>query len=254
MSLFGKTIVVTRDASQAKPFLNLLKENQAGVFLFPTIKLTNADNPELIYKVTSRISEFEWIIFTSAIAIRFFMEHANTADLKDLKITCVGKKTAEELSKYNLSATLIPAIPTSVNLLIEMKTLDLKNKQILIPCSSLSNNDLKEGFENEGAIVEQVVVYKNEPFDNPDKIHLVEKIENKKIDCITFFSPSAVNSFTKIIDDDILTLIKDQNIPIAVIGPTTEKAVINSGLNPTIKPVESDNQSMVEALINFLIS
>jgi len=251
MSLSGKTIVVTRDASQAKPFVKLLKEQNAVVFLFPTIKLTDADNIEVIQKVANRISDFDWIIFTSGIAIRFFMKYTNSADLTNLKIACVGKKTAAELSTHNLTADLIPSKFTSENLLHEMKELDLKNKKIFIPCSSLSNNDLKTGLENEGAIVEQVVVYKNKPFENPDKIKLQKKIENNEIDCITFFSPSAVNSFIQILGQKTVEKIGNQKIPIAVIGSTTNKSVINHGLNPNIKPVESDNQSMVEVLNEY---
>jgi uroporphyrinogen-III synthase len=251
MSLSGKTIVVTRDASQAKPFVNLLKEKNADVLLFPTIKLTDTDDSEVIQKVATRISDFDWIVFTSAIAIRFFMKYVNGDDLKNLKIACVGKKTAAELSIHNLTADLIPSKFTLENLLHEMKKLDLKDKKICIPCSSLSNNDLKAGFENGGAIVEQIVVYKNEPFIDQDKTELIEKIVNKKIDCITFFSPSAVYSFILLTGTKYLEMIRKQNILFAVIGSTTEKAVINCDFLPIIKPVESDNQSMVEALTNY---
>ena len=73
MSLSGKTIVVTRDANQAKLFVDLLEKQNADVYLFPTIKLTDADNTEIIKDIAARINEFDWIIFTSAIAIRFFI-------------------------------------------------------------------------------------------------------------------------------------------------------------------------------------
>ena len=179
------------------------------------------------------------------------MKFINNDDLKSLKIACVGKKTAAELSIHNLTADFVPSKFTSKNLLNKMKQSDFKAKKIFIPCSSLSNNFLKTGFENEGAIVEQVVVYKNEPFENPDKLNLNKKIENNKIDCITFFSPSAVNSFFKIMGQKTLEKIRDQILPIAVIGSTTESAVINHEINVIIKPVESDNQNMVEALIKY---
>jgi len=251
MSLAGKTIVVTRDVSQAKPFVSLLEKQGALVILFPTIKLEDSENTELIRDSVKNISKYHWIIFTSAIAIRFYMKHIDSNKLEKLKIACVGNKTAEELSLYNLNADLIPKIFTSENLLKEMKNLDLKDKKVFIPCSSLSNDFLKNGLEKEGAIVEQVVVYKNEPYDNPDKLELQNLIANNKIDCLTFFSPSAVNSFVQIVDDEYIDWIKKQNVPIAVIGSTTEKAVINLRLNPTIKPVESDNGTMVEALVKY---
>jgi uroporphyrinogen-III synthase len=251
MSLSGKTIVITRDANHAQSFANILKAHQVNIILFPTIKISNPGDTTLIKKVVRNISNFHWIIFTSAFAIRFFMKHINSIELKRVKIACVGNKTAKELSIYNLTASLIPREYTSKNLLTEMKRLDLKNNQILIPCSNLSGSDLKIGLENVGAKVKQIIVYNNEPFINPNKIDLQKQIENNLVDCLTFFSPSAVNSFIKIMDKEIVALIKQLNLPIAVIGSTTEVAVLEQRLKPTIKPIKSDNQGMVEALSKF---
>ena len=108
MSLIGKTIVVTRDASQAKPFVKLLNDEQANVFLFPTIQLTDPDNIQNIRNTAKNVSSYDWIIFTSAIAVRFFLKYFNPTNLKNVKIACVGKKTDEELNLYNLKAELIP--------------------------------------------------------------------------------------------------------------------------------------------------
>jgi len=251
MSLSGKIIVVTRDASQAKPFVNLLNENQAKVFLFPTIQLKDPDDIQSIQNTANNIYNYDWIIFTSAIAVRFFLKYTN---LKNVKIACVGKKTDEELDQYNLKADLIPKEFTSKKLLSEMQKLNLKNKQILIPCSSLSNDDLKNGFEKQGAIVNKLIVYVNSIFENPNKENLKEKIEKKLIDCITFFSPSAVNSFVQLIGKESVKKIRLQNIPIAVIGSTTEFAVKEHQLNPTIKPSISDNEHMVDALMDYFKS
>ena len=55
MSLKGKTIVVTRDASQAKPFVKLLNEKQANVFLFPTIQLTDPDEIQIIQSTAEKV-------------------------------------------------------------------------------------------------------------------------------------------------------------------------------------------------------
>ena len=96
MSLIGKTIVVTRDASQARPFVKLLKEKQADVFLFSTIQLTNPDNVKSIRDTANKVSTYDWLIFTSAIAVRFFLKYVNLENLKDINIACVGKKTDEE--------------------------------------------------------------------------------------------------------------------------------------------------------------
>ncbi len=250
MSLSGKSIVVTRDATQAKPFVNLLEKNHADVFLFPTIKLTDPDNTESIKKVVSYISDFHWIIFTSAIAVRFFMKHVTSADLTNTKCACVGNKTAEELKNYDLPASLIPKKNTSRDLLAEMTKIEIKNNHILIPCSNLSSDDLKSGLEKAGAFVEKISIYKNIPLDNPTKKDLQNKIENKMIDCLTFFSPSAINSFVQLMGQKTIEKINNQKIPIAVIGSTTETALIDHELIPAIKPDKSDNESMVNVLVD----
>ena len=251
MSLKGKTIVVTRDARQAKSFVNLLNEKKANVFLFPTIQLSDPSNIQIIQDTANTVSNYNWIIFTSAIAVRYFLKYTNPKDFKNVKIACVGKKTDAELNQYNLKADLIPKEFTSNRLLSDMQNIDLKNKKILIPCSSLSNDDLNNGFKKQGAIVNKLVVYVNSVFENPDKAKLKAKIEKKLIDCITFFSPSAVNSFVQLIGNESLEQVRLQNIPIAVIGSTTEITMKDYQLIPAIKPIISDNEHMVLALIEY---
>ena len=251
MSINGKRIVVTRDATQAKPFVNLLYEKNANVFLFPTIKLTDPDDIQSIQNEAHKVFNYDWIIFTSAIAVRFFLKYIKLHNLENVKIACVGTKTDAELKQYNLKADLIPEEFTSKKLLSEMQNLELKNKQILIPCSSLSNDYLKNGFEKQGAIVKKLVIYRNSQFENPDKEKLKEQIKKKQIDCITFFSPSAVNSFVQLIGNESVEQIKIQSIPIAVIGSTTEVAVKQIQIHPAIKPHISDNLHLVEALEEY---
>jgi uroporphyrinogen-III synthase len=135
MSLSGKTIVITRDLYQAKPLVKRLKNLGANVLLLPIIKITGPDDPDFIRTYLTDIGSFEWIIFTSANAIRYFFKFKNNDnnDLHKIKIACIGKKTAEVLKTYNLKPSLIPGTFTSEELLKAILKYDIRGKRILLP-------------------------------------------------------------------------------------------------------------------------
>jgi uroporphyrinogen-III synthase len=253
MSLSGKTIVITRDLNQAKSFVERLKNLGAKVLLFPIIKITGPDDPDLIRTYLTDISTFEWIIFTSANAVRYFFKFKNNGrnDMHKIKIACVGKKTAEVLKAYNLTSLLIPSTFTSEELLKAILKYDVRRKRILLPVSNLAGNELQEGLQTHGAFVERIEVYKNILHRNSQKEMIFQKIENKSVDCLTFYSPSAINSFADLIGEKGITLINTRKIPIAVIGSTTAKAARGKNLNPEIMPAKSDEDTFVEELERF---
>jgi uroporphyrinogen-III synthase len=250
MSLSGKTIVITRDLNQSKPFVKRLKNLGAKILLFPIIKITGPDDPDSIRTYLTDISTFEWIIFTSANAVRYFFKFKNRDrnDMHKIKIACVGKKTAELLKTYNLTPVLIPSTFTNEALLKAIIKYDVWRKRILLPVSNIAGNELQEGLQTHGAFVERIEIYKNVPYRNSQREMLFQKIENKLVDCITFYSPSAINNFADLIGEKGITLINTRKIPIAVIGSTTAQAAREKNLNPGIMPAGSDEESFVEEL------
>ena len=72
MSLSNKTILVTRTRKQSEALIEMLKKNGCRVLNVPTIEISEADNPEHLQKMLKEISAYDWIIFTSANAVRYF--------------------------------------------------------------------------------------------------------------------------------------------------------------------------------------
>jgi uroporphyrinogen-III synthase len=253
MPISGKTIVITRDVKQAKPFAEQLKNLGANVLLFPTIKISPPDDPDQIRKTLTDLSAFEWIIFTSSNAVRYFFKFINEKQnaLQKIKIACVGNKTSEALEGFHLTPMIIPDIYTSHDLLDAILKQDVKGKRILLPVSNLAGNELQEGLKIHGALVEQLVVYKNVPNTNSKNELIFEKIGNHRIDCITFFSPSAVNTFADLIGEKGISLINTRKIKIAVIGSTTAFAARENKLIPEIMPAKSNEDSFVVELERY---
>jgi uroporphyrinogen-III synthase len=253
MSLSGKSIVITRDLNQSDPFVKRLENLGVIVLLFPSIKITGPDDPDLVRTYLTDISTYEWIIFTSANAVRYFFKFKNNGrnDMQKIKIACVGKKTAEVLKSYNFTPFLIPSTFTSQELLKAIQMYDVRRKRILLPVSNIAGNDLQADLQTHGAFVERIVVYKNVPYRKSQKEMIFQKIENKSVDCITFYSPSAINNFADLIGEKGITLINTRRIPIAVIGPTTAHAAREKNLNPDIIPPKSDDESLVKELEKY---
>jgi len=253
MPISGKTIVITRDVKQAKPFAEQLKNLGANVLLFPTIKISPPDDPDQIRKTLTDLSAFEWIIFTSSNAVRYFFKFINEkqSTLLKIKIACVGNKTSKALEGFDIAPTVIPDIYTSHELLDAILKHNIKGKRILLPVSNLAGNELQEGLQTHGALVERLVIYKNVPITNSKKELIFEKIDKHEIDCITFFSPSAIIIFTDLMGEKGISLINTRKIKIAVIGSTTELAARENNLNPEIIPDRSDERSFVDELVRY---
>jgi uroporphyrinogen-III synthase len=253
MAISGKTIVITRDINQAKSFAEQLKNLGATILFFPTIRITPPDDPGNIRKTLANLSVFEWIIFTSSNSVRYFFKFINEkqSSLQKIKIACVGNKTTEALEGFHITPTIIPNIYTSHELLDAILKYDVKGKRILLPVSNLAKNEIQEGLQSNGALVERIVIYKNIPITNAKKELIFEKIDNHRIDCITFFSPSAINTFTDLMGEKGINLINSKKIPIAVIGSTTSLAAQEKDLVPTIQPSQSNEQSFVEELERY---
>jgi len=253
MSLSGKTIVITRDVNQAKPFAQMLENLGANIVMFPTIKISSPDKPDQIRKKLRDLSDFDWIIFTSSNAVRYFFKyiHANNSAVQKIKIASIGKKTMEVLEEFHLTPAILPKIHTSNALLNAIVKHDIVGKRILLPVSNLAGNELQEGLLTNGASVERLEIYKNIPNKYSKKEQIFEKIDNRGIDCITFFSPSAINRFADLIGDEGIALINTNKISIAVIGSSTLLAARKKNLEPTIQPLHSDEQSFAEEINKY---
>ena len=111
--LFGKRVVVTRSRDQASVFAEMLIDRGATTIEFPTIDVVPPSSWDELDSAIQAIETYHWIIFTSANAVKYFMERLRSLGkdlrmLKGVNICMVGPKTAESLEQYGLRADLIP--------------------------------------------------------------------------------------------------------------------------------------------------
>jgi uroporphyrinogen III methyltransferase/synthase len=231
----------------------MLEKLGCKVLNVPTIRITEPDDPDNIRNGLKNLSAFEWIIFTSANAVRYFFEFKNidNDDIQKIKIACIGKKTAEVLKSFSLESQLIPDIFSNQGLLDKIQLFDIRGKHILLPVSNAATDELQKGLQALGVHVKRIEVYKNMPHRDSQWDTIYEKMDNNLIDCIAFYSPSALNAFAELIGENGISLINDKKIAIAVVGYATARAARENNFHPDIIPTVSDDEHFVEALKGY---
>ena len=107
MALRGKTIVITRAASQSADLRNRLEEKGARVIESPTIQIVPPTTWKPVDDVIRRMHTYQWLLFTSANAVEQFMDRMGDRR-PSIPIAVVGSATAAKVGEWGLQAALIP--------------------------------------------------------------------------------------------------------------------------------------------------
>ena len=161
--------------------------NNAMIELKPVIKKISL----------SGLEKYQSIVFTSKHGVKFFFEALYKAGfdsrgLHDKQIFSIGSVTTEELIKHGVRPDIQPVFETTEGLIEEFRRRKIKGQNILLPCSALSYDTLKDGLNAAGNKSKPFVVYKNVLPKG------VKKMDLSIIDSVIFTAPSCVKNFKKV--------------------------------------------------------
>lgn len=235
LPLKDKTVLITRSANQVSDFINQLHHLGAKTLTLPLIENTAINQTDLIEKVTH--TNYDWIIFTSVNAVRFFFESISSKTISS-KIAVVGEKTNQFLNEIGIASDFTPSQFTAKHLANEIPI--SANDKILIPRSDLAKHDIVELLEARNCMVDPISIYANKSISYSQ--NEIENIFNQKIDYITFTSGSIVTSFI-----NLGITLKDEQL--ICIGPETAKIAEENGLRVTAIANPHTIEGMVEAIL-----
>ncbi|MBN2709661.1 MAG: uroporphyrinogen-III synthase [Calditrichaceae bacterium] len=239
--------------NQSEELIRRIRESGGEPVSFPVIRIGDPENWEACDLALKHIKDYDWIIFSSENAVRFFINRARAIDVEIIppKIAVVGEKTKQALESVGLKEDLMPLEYTAKGMLEAFKAIDIHNKKVLIPTSDIAREELITGLEKRGANICKVCVYRTLCNTEDSLGKAIKNLENTMIDAVLFYSPSAVQCFYRLAGDDIVKKLIRQNTVIASIGPTTAKAIRNYGWPVNIIPEKSSDESMIEALARY---
>lgn len=250
--LWGQRVLVTRSRDQASIFSEMIKELGGEPIEFPTINIVPPEDYQPLDMAITRVSEYDWIIFTSVNGVKSFYErlHLKKMDFRQLngvKICAIGPKTKEELENFGLIVDYVPEEYRAEAIIEKMQDENLLGKRILLPRADIARKVLPESLRSLGAEVEEVIAYRTVKGDG--HVEMVRKLlENNSINIITFTSSSTVKNFVSMFNKAELPKLLN-GVKLASIGPITTNTAVNLGLDITIEASEYTLDGLLQAIL-----
>ena len=248
--LFGKNIVVTRDRQGNTDFAARIIIGGGNPIEFATIKFRPLTESSRFLQAPAKLSEYDWIIFTSANGVNIFFDvlqrlGKDARTFGSAKVAAIGSETADKLSACGIRADFVPSVFTSEELAKQLICYaNLNGKKVLLLRSASASKELGEILEQAKAKVDDVPVYAIEA-EKSDCSSLIKRISEGEIDWLTFASPSSVRSFFEQIRAD---LINSSNVKVASIGPVTSRELENLGVRIDVQAAEHTIDGLLAAV------
>jgi uroporphyrinogen III methyltransferase/synthase len=250
LPLFGQRIVVTRPQDDGARSGASLESLGAEVLLAPTVGVRPISDPGPLDAAIDRLTSFDWLVFTSANGVRFFVERleARGRDLRalgSLKLAAIGPATADALAAIHLRADLIPETYRSEALAAALRDRGSGCK-LLLARADRGRDVLRRELEDL-AEVDQVAVYHN--FDMPALPEdVAERMIAGTIDWVTLTSPAIARRLHALLPPEARDRI-GREIRLASLSPVTTEAVRDLGWKVAAEATEFTWPGLVQAIV-----
>ena len=242
-----KHILITRPRAQADDFAEKLRSAGFEPIFFPVIEIQPIENNVALERALEKLNCYEWVVFTSVNAVDVVFDEYSVFFLEEnirVKFAAIGPKTAEALRKYSIEPDFIPEEYIAEAILPALG--DLQGKWVLLPRAEIARKALPEAIANVGGIAHEITVYKTLPA-QVDKDGL--SALKSGVDVITFTSASTVENFVAIARQHNLDPLNLPNNPLfACIGPITEQAAREAGIQNLVDANEYTTDGLLEAI------
>jgi len=245
VALRGRTILTTRAAGVAGELTQRLTELGARVIECPTVELEPTENCTAIDQAIHRMQSYQWLMFTSANAVDYFMKRiAAGHKVCGIPIAVVGSTTAKKLGDWKLFPSLIPEHFNAEGLLDAFPG-DLSGVRILFPRAESAREILPEELRRRGAVVDVLPVYRAKK--SVEGLQDIRQIlASESLDCVVFTSTASIRYLAETLEEDLGAALG--GVPIAVIGPVTARASEAFGLRAAIEPRIATIADLVDAI------
>ena len=246
LPLFGQTIVVTRAREQASALSKVLLELGAEVLELPTIEIQPATDYRPLDRAISNLGSYDWLIFTSANGVRFFLERldASPIDVRAIRgrICAIGPATREALEQVHLKVEMMAGQYVAEGVIEALSASDLTGNRILLPRAAVARDLIPRELARLGAKVDVVDAYRSVPPAN-----LRERaagIFAHKPDWVTFTSSSTADNLMAAIEPAAL-----QGTRAVSIGPITSRTLRSHGIEVAAEAENFTIPGLVEAIL-----
>ncbi|MBU6158400.1 MAG: uroporphyrinogen-III synthase [Bacteroidetes bacterium] len=238
-------ITQPKPESEKSPYFDLEKKYNLSITFQPFIRIEGVTSKEF-RKQKIEIQTYSSYIFTSRHAIDHFFRLVDEMRItvsQESKYFCISESVALYLQKFILyrKRKVFFGVDGSNKRLVEVILKHKNNERFLFPCSDHADNEIVAMLRAEECVFDLPVMYKTVSND------IRKVVEQGNFDLICFFTSSGVKSLFENIPN-----YTQQNTLIGAFGAGTVKAVVEAGLQLSIKAPEPQIPSMAAAIALFL--
>ena len=250
--LFGRRIVVTRPRGQSDALVARLHDLGAEVVELPTVRIEPPDDWAPVDSALDRLSEYDWLVFTSANGVRFLLnrliERADLRRLGSIHLAAIGPGTASALREYHLRPDLMPQAYVA-EALAEALAPTVRGKRVLLARADRGRPVLEEALTAAGAEVERLTVYRNvdETQLDPDAL---ERIRRGEVDWVMLTSSAITRSLLQRLGPDARAPL-GRGIKLASISPVTSRTARDLGLAIAAEARQYTADGVVDAILEY---
>jgi uroporphyrinogen-III synthase len=229
--LEGRRVVVTRPREHAEPLVDGLERLGARVSVVPLIAVEPIEDGGELRRLVER-GGYEWIVFTSANAVRAAGPAVGRAAAKT---AAVGPVTAGALREVGVEPAFVPERFAAREIADGLEP--LAGARVLLPQSEIAEPSFADGLRDRGAAVDVVDAYRTvsrEPT-------VEERAELDRADAILLASGSAARSLAAAASPAARTVV-------VCIGPSTAEAARAAGLRVDLVAEDATGEGMIRAL------
>ncbi len=249
MSLRGKRILVTRGEGQAEEFSAVIRKRGGVPVIFPTVRLVPPVDPVPLDEAIACLGAFDWVLFASANAARFFFARAAKRGIRRIpervRIASVGPGTTREIARHGFPVHLSAERHTAEGLVEALAREGVSGKRFLLPRAEEGREVIPEEIGSRGGTVDVVTAYRNGLPAGDEKA--AAEIGERPPDVCTFASPSAFRNFFFLLGEERAASVLSRS-RIAVIGEVTAGAVRERNYPVDIMPETFTLAGMLEAI------
>lgn len=247
LPLAGRRVVVTRAADQASGLSDALRRMGAEVVELPVVAFAPPEDWSGVDSAIAALEEYDWLVFTSANGVRFFVERAKQtgASIGGLraKVCTVGPATAAAAENLGLAVHLMPHDFVGEALVEALSKEGIAGKRVLWARAAIAREAVPEALHKAGAQVDVAVVYQTIVPPELEQ-HARQVFGAASPDWVTFTSGSTVKNLVDAVGVEALAGVR-----CASIGPVTTAAAVRHGLTVAAEADPSTAEGLADAIV-----
>ncbi len=253
LPLAGRRVLVTRAAHQAGKLSDELRARGAVPVEVPVLEICPPDNFEPLDRALRQLSDYDWLILTSANTVRAMVERAAAlglvfSSMESLKVAAVGTGTAAAARDAGFSVAVVPENYIAESL-VESLAGHAAGNMVLLARAMAARDVIPDALRSAGAAVDVVDAYQNRmPAHAPEQLR--QALETG-VDAVTFTSSSSVSHLADAAHATDLSFPFAGVVAVSI-GPITSKTLREAGWEPAIEASRSDIPGLVEAVVRLL--